>query len=68
MLVTLNGETREVPADATVTGALELIGVPADGRGLAVAVDGVVVPRGTWERTELSDGAKIEVVVAVQGG
>jgi len=68
MLVTLNGETREMAADSTVAGTLELIGVPADGRGVAVAVDGVVVPRGAWERTELSDGAKIEVVVAVQGG
>jgi sulfur carrier protein len=33
-----------------------------------VAVDGEVVPRGQWQQTELSDGAHVEIVVAVQGG
>jgi sulfur carrier protein len=68
MLVTLNGEPCELPPDATVARALASIGVPAGGRGLAVAVDGVVVPRGAWGRTELGEGTKVEVVVAVQGG
>jgi sulfur carrier protein len=66
--VTVNGERRELPSGATVA---ELVasapGVP-DGRGVAVAVDGEVVPRGAWGATELTDGASVEIVVAVQGG
>jgi sulfur carrier protein len=44
-----------------------LPGTP-EGRGVAVALDGEVVPRGQWQRTDLDDGARVEVVVAVQGG
>ena len=39
-----------------------------EGRGVAVAVDGEVVPRARWGNTELREGANVEVVVAVQGG
>ncbi|HUZ27939.1 MAG TPA: sulfur carrier protein ThiS [Solirubrobacteraceae bacterium] len=38
------------------------------GRGLAVALDGEVVPRAAWGSTQLDDGARLEIVVAVQGG
>jgi sulfur carrier protein len=37
-------------------------------RGIAVALDREVVPRGQWESTTLGDGARLEVVHAVQGG
>lgn len=39
--------------------------VPA---GTAVAVNGDVVPRSEWETTELDDGAKVDILTAVQGG
>jgi sulfur carrier protein len=66
--VLLNGEPRELPEGSTVADVVaSLPGVP-DGRGMAVAMDGVVVPRTAWGRTELSDGARVEIVVAVQGG
>jgi sulfur carrier protein len=45
---------------------LALLGVPE--AGVAVAVDGVVVPRGAWPATVLADGARVEVLTAVQGG
>ena len=68
MRVVVNGEPRELPAGTTVAGVIvSLPGVP-EGRGAAVALDGEVVPRGEWQRTELTDGARVEVVVAVQGG
>lgn len=68
MLVVINGEPRELAAGTTIAGVLaSLSGVP-EGRGTAVALDGEVVPRGQWQRTELTDGARVEVVVAVQGG
>ncbi len=68
MLAVINGQHQELPAGTTVAGALEVIGVEADARGLAVAVDGEVIPRGQWPNTGLREGAKLEVVVAVQGG
>ena len=37
-------------------------------RGVAVAVNGVVVPRSAWSDTELADGDAVEVLTAVQGG
>jgi sulfur carrier protein len=37
-------------------------------RGMAVAIDAVVVPRGEWGTTRVADGARIEIVTAVQGG
>lgn len=68
MLVLVNGDPRELVNGTTVAGVVEsLSGIPR-GRGVAVAVDGEVVPRGCWDRTELAEGAHVEVVVAVQGG
>ena len=37
-------------------------------RGVAVAVDAEVVPRGAWATFAVADGARVEVLIAVQGG
>jgi sulfur carrier protein len=66
--VTINGDRRELPAGATVASVLESFPGAPEGRGVAVAVEGEVVPRAQWPKVELRDGAKVEVVVAVQGG
>lgn len=66
--VLLNGEPRDLPAGATVEQAVTAAGASADGRGVAVALDGEVVPRGAWSSTALSEGQQIEVLRAVQGG
>jgi sulfur carrier protein len=68
MKVILNGEPRELPGGCTVDAAVEVTGAPPEGRGVAVAVDGEVVPRGEWTSTELREGQKVEVLQAVQGG
>jgi sulfur carrier protein len=68
MLVVVNGKNRELLAGATVASVVEQLDIAPDGRGVAVAVDGEVVPRSRWPRTELRDGAQVEVVAAVQGG
>jgi sulfur carrier protein len=65
-MITLNGE--EAAGAASVAVLLERLGLGADARGIAVAVDGEIVPRSQWERCELADGANVEVVGAVQGG
>jgi sulfur carrier protein len=66
--VVVNGSPTPLPEGATVRDLLTELEVPAEGRGVAVAVDAQVVPRGEWERRELADGASVEVVRAVQGG
>jgi sulfur carrier protein len=68
MTIWVNGEQRDLQPGATVAEAVEAIGAPADGRGIAAAVDGEVVPRDSWQRTPLADGQRVEVVQAVQGG
>jgi sulfur carrier protein len=59
----LNGERREHH------GTLRLSDVVGEiGRGIAVAVDGVVIPRTRHAQTEVGEGARVEIVTAVQGG
>jgi sulfur carrier protein len=65
--VTLNGERLLLPDGATIRTAVRESGANG-GRGVAVAVDGEVVPRGEWATVELREGQQVEVVRAVQGG
>jgi sulfur carrier protein len=64
--VRLNGEPRELPDGATVAGAVAEL--TSASTGIAAAVNGDVVPRGSWTATPLRDGDQVEVVTAVQGG
>jgi sulfur carrier protein len=66
--VVLNGTPRDLPEGATVEAAVTATGAPADGRGVAVALDGEVVPRGEWRQTPVREGQHVEVLHAVQGG
>ena len=68
MTVTVNGERRELPSGATVAQVVALLSGAEDARGVAVALEGEVVPRTTWSSTRLSEGARVEVVAAIQGG
>ncbi|MCC5947133.1 MAG: sulfur carrier protein ThiS [Nitriliruptoraceae bacterium] len=65
MRITLHGEPLQT--EARTVGALVDSRVP-DRRGVAVALDGDVVPRARWDDTPLTDGAEVEIVGAVQGG
>ena len=65
-MILVNGQTR---AGAKTVGALlGELGLGPAARGVAVAVDGEVVPRSEWEVRPLADGARVEVVGAIQGG
>jgi sulfur carrier protein len=66
--VLVNGEPTELEAGATVQTALAALALEGGERGVAVAVDAVVVPRGEWTRRELSEGARVEILRAIQGG
>ncbi len=65
MRVELNGTDRDVEDGSTVADLVVVVGAPPT--GIAVAVDGAVVPRSQWTRT-VPDGAVVEVLTAVQGG
>ena len=66
MNVLVNGKPTELESGATVESVLAVLDVPL--RGVAVAVDAEVVPRGEWPEHELSEGARVEVLRAIQGG
>jgi thiazole synthase len=68
MRIELNGEPRELPAGATLADAVRESGAEQGGRGVAVALDGEVVPRAEWDATALSEGRSVEVLAAIQGG
>ncbi|MBV9091596.1 MAG: sulfur carrier protein ThiS [Mycobacteriaceae bacterium] len=65
MIVIVNGQRVEVDDATTVASLLDRLGFPD--KGVAVALDWAVIPRAAWGTT-LSDGARLEVVTAVQGG
>lgn len=67
MTVVVNGSPVELRSGATLAEALAFAGILPAG-GVAVAVEGEVVPRRAWGFTMLRDGQAIEVVGAVQGG
>jgi len=80
MRVTVNGKPRTLDGSPTVADLLSQVSggapyssettyrVPLLTRGVAVAVNGEVVPRSTWGRATLADGDRIEILTAVQGG
>jgi sulfur carrier protein len=67
-VIVLNGESCELAAGETLVAALGRLGLEPDARGVAVAVDGEVVPRADWESFPLGEGARVEVLTAMQGG
>ncbi|HEY2398473.1 MAG TPA: sulfur carrier protein ThiS [Solirubrobacteraceae bacterium] len=67
-MIILNGESFELHRGETLVAVLERLGVSPQARGIAVAVDGEVVPRPCWELFALAEDARVEVLTAMQGG
>lgn len=65
--VTVNGETRALPA-MSVQDLLRREGLDPQRPGLAVAVNGQVVPRRSWAETRLQGGDAVEIVKPFSGG
>lgn len=66
MKLTLNGESAELSGEG-LADVLKKLGVD-EPRGVAIAVDGEVVPKSEWDAVVLKEGQSVEVVRAVQGG
>lgn len=67
MKIELNGKTQELPDGATLADAARAAGTETT-RGVAIALNGEVSPRGEWSSTPLVEGSKVEVLAAIQGG
>jgi sulfur carrier protein len=67
-MILLNGQSSDLHAEDTVAAALARLGLELDARGVAVAVDGEVVPRTAWQTRALGRDARVEVLTAMQGG
>jgi sulfur carrier protein len=68
MTIWLNGHPAQIEPGASLAEAIATIVAAREGRGIAAAVDGEVVPRAEWKETPLAEGQRVEVVQAVQGG
>ncbi len=64
--IKVNGQTE--PLGATTIAGLLAAKEIADARGIAIALNGEVVPRDAWQETELCAGDAVEIVRAFQGG
>ena len=67
-MIRLNGRESDVQPGETVAAVLRRLDLSPEARGIAVALDGEVVPRAGWETRVVSDEARIEVLTAIQGG
>ena len=63
----IGNEPRNFDAQC-VNDLLSALGLPLDGKGIAIAVNDAVVSRSRWQQSKLCDGDRIEIVKAIQGG
>ena len=66
-MIFVNGEPRARDG-ATIAELLVELGVEDRARGVAVAVDGEVVPRAEWPERRVTEGERVEALSAMQGG
>jgi sulfur carrier protein len=65
--IRVNGQDEPLGV-ATLDALLAEKAVDTGQRGVAVALNGAVVPRAAWPQTKLNPGDSIEIVRARQGG
>jgi len=64
--ISVNGESRQFPRPLTCSGLISALNLT--GKRVALECNGEIVPRGRHAEHALTDGDKIEIVVAVGGG
>ncbi len=64
--LTINGRERQMPSELSLPALLTELGV--DRRMVAVAYNGDVIPRATYDGVMLRNGDRVEVVRMVGGG
>lgn len=67
MIIRVNDQPREVANDLALADLVRDLGL-AERKGVAIAINDEVVPRSTWPTRALSEGERILVIQATQGG
>jgi len=65
--IIVNGEPKSRSAK-TVAELIRAEGLDPTRRGIAVALNGALVPRADWTAAALADGDRVEIVRPVSGG
>ncbi len=68
MTLLINGQPHPFVPNQTVRDLVAVVGLDPDRPGIAVALNGQVVPRARWAETRLRPDDKVEIIHAVQGG
>lgn len=66
-MIQVNGKDRPLAPEGLI-GVLRELDIDPEQRGVAVALNGAVVPRARWATTALNDGDAVEVVKLFAGG
>jgi sulfur carrier protein len=66
MIISVNGESRQFTDRLTVAALVESLGYA--GKRIAVERNGEIVPRSRHAETVMTEGDRVEIVVAVGGG
>ena len=64
----VNGEDAGAEDATTVSSVIRSMGRDPSAPGVAVAVNGEVVPRSDWDSRTIGDGDEVEVLAAIGGG
>ena len=67
-MIFVNGKPLQTREQPTIRDVLVELDIDPDAAGIAIAVDAEVARRGIWPTRTLDDGARVEIVRAVQGG
>lgn len=67
-MITVNGQSREATGQTSVADLVTEVVGQGQTRGVAVAVNGEVLPRTAWASTPVTEGDRVEVLTATQGG
>lgn len=68
MNVIVNGDQTELEAGATLADVVMLMGRQRMGSGVAAALNGELVTRSEWQGRRVTEGDRIEILGAAQGG
>lgn len=68
MNLVVNGSAKTVPEGTLLDQVIASVRGEVPARGIAVAVNGEVVPRIRWTGTEVKEGDRVEILTAVAGG
>ncbi|MFQ1713821.1 sulfur carrier protein ThiS [Aeromonas veronii] len=66
LTIRLNDKAQPLAAGQSVADLLAAQGV--NPQGVAVALNGAVLPRGSWAETRLNDGDELHLFTAIAGG